>query len=154
VDVGRPEHRLAPVLAQRRAGRGAGHGLGAVRLLGRDADPERFQVERGHVMEHPGGELVRDRGREDLPGGYGLPAAHDLPRLDLALLLGAEMPGQQLDGHPDRGDGEPGQAEDQGDDGGRTTATSRGRTTLAAAAVRPVGVHTVTVYPVAMTPGE
>src|SRR2546423_1841965 len=63
VDIGRPEHRLAPVLAQRRSGRGAGHCLAAVRLLGRDADPERFQIERGHVLEHTGGELVGDRGR-------------------------------------------------------------------------------------------
>jgi hypothetical protein len=71
------------------------------------------------------------------------------------------MPGHQLDGHSDRGDDEPGQAEDQGHDGGDATAPSgrsRGGTALPAATVRPVGVqtvgvHTVTVHLVATTLG-
>src|SRR5438874_3181377 len=72
------------------------------------------------------------------------------------------MPGQLLDRDTDGGDGEPGQAEDQRDDGGGTpAATRRPRrsrrpwrgTSLQAATVRPVGVHTVTVHPVAMPPG-
>src|SRR5262249_8593173 len=89
------------------------------------------------------------------------PAAQDLPGLDLALLLRGEVPGQQLDRHPDGRDGEAGHAEEQGDDGGGATTSALGpqrarrprrAPARRAAAVRPLGIHTVTVYPVALVP--
>ena len=53
---------------------------------------------------------------------------------------------------PISGDGEPDEAEDQGEDGGGAAAPPRRAAATPAAAVRPVGIHPVTVHLVALAP--